>query len=78
MVRRGRGLAGTLHVDGGDGGHEAALEQAVRLGGLVVTVQLPPRKMLPEALGPGRGAGPGSLWTCGAEETHKQFLYRRC
>lgn len=45
-------LGGALHVDGGDGGHEAALEQAVWVGGLVVTVQLPPHKMFPEALGP--------------------------
>lgn len=68
------GLAGTLHVDGGDGGHEAALKQAVGVGGLVVTVQLGPHKMLPEALGPWRGAGPRSLWTCGAEDTHKRLL----
>lgn len=31
-------LGGTFHVDGGDSGHEAALEQAVRVGWLVVTV----------------------------------------
>lgn len=64
-------LGGALHVDGGDGGHEAALEQAVRVGGLVVTVQLPPHKVFPEALGPRRGAHmtrSRSLWTCGTDE----------
>lgn len=68
-------LGGALHVDGGDGGHEAALEQAVRVGGLVVAVQLPPHKVFPKALGPRRGAHmtrSHSLRTCGTDERERK------
>ena len=48
-------LCRSLHVEGRDCGHEASLEQAFRLGGLVLTVQLPPHKVSPQPLWSGRG-----------------------
>lgn len=44
-------LWGSLHVDGGDSGHEAALKEAVRVRWLVVTIQSASEKMLAETLG---------------------------
>lgn len=51
-------LRGSLHIDGGDGGHETALKEAVGVRRLVLTVQFAPEKMLAETLRPG---GSGSL-----------------
>lgn len=59
-------LCWVLHVDGCDSGHETALEKAVGVWLLVVTIQLPSNKVFPEALWASRGtavAGSGALLT---------------
>lgn len=67
-VELSSGLRGTLNVNWCHSCHEASLEQAVRVRvrGLVITVQLAPQEVLPEALGAWRGVDMTwfrSLWT---------------
>lgn len=59
-------LCRALHFDGRHSGHETTLEKVVRVRGLVVTVQLAPQEVFPEALrtsGGARMARSCSLWT---------------